>query len=71
MASSVRRGRFTAFLGVLLCAMAVRWLITPLNHPDASTLRTVAVYLQLLLGVVMVVAGYREDRKHRAGAADV
>lgn len=70
MTSSVRRGSFTALLGVVLCAMAVRWLITPLNHPDASTLRTVAVYLQLLVGVGLVIVGTLEHRRARDSAPD-
>ena len=71
MPSSVRHGLFIAFIGIALWATAARWLITPINHPDATTLRTVAVSLQFVVGVAMTVVGYRADRRARKAAADV
>ena len=40
------------FVGLLsgLGSQAVHWFITPMAHPDASSLREVGVALQLLVG---------------------
>jgi hypothetical protein len=60
-----RPGLIIAFVGILLWSTAFRWLITPINHPDASTLRTAAVWAQAIVGVAMTVVGYRKDRDVR------
>lgn len=52
-------------LGIVLwfvAASGVHWLITPAAHPDASTLRHVWVWIQV---VVCGVAGWRLVRRAR------
>jgi hypothetical protein len=52
-------------------AFSVNWLITPAQHPDASTLRTIGVVAQGVLGIgvgVWVIVRERSLQK-RQGAA--
>lgn len=56
--SAVNRARSFGFLGGLMLAMAaagVFWLITPMAHPNATTLRSLLVITQVVLGVVLAV----------------
>lgn len=55
---AVNRARSFGFLGGLMLAMAaggVFWLITPTAHPNATTLRSLLVIAQVVLGVVLAV----------------
>ena len=45
----------TTGLLLSLALNAIRWLMTPIQHPDASSFRYAAVALQLLAGLVGVV----------------
>jgi len=56
--------------GCVLAGTAANWLITPITHPDASTVRTVAVGVQLLLGIALVVWGARLDKQDRRVLGD-
>jgi hypothetical protein len=48
--SGFERGVFAGIL-VAVGASAVNWFITPMSHPDASTLRNVGVAIQAVLGL--------------------
>lgn len=61
----IGNGLMTSLIGIGIAAGAARWLITPINHPDASDARVTAVVIQLVLGVAMVAWGYRQDREDR------
>ena len=39
-----------AVIGALVGGQAVHWLLTPIDHPNASGLRTVLVVLQAAIG---------------------
>ena len=55
---AVNRARSFGFLGGLMLAMAaagVFWLITPTAHPNATTLQSLLVIAQVVLGVVLAV----------------
>jgi hypothetical protein len=40
----------TIMMFTLLGAQALHWLMTPIRHPDASTVRTIAVVVQAFVG---------------------
>jgi hypothetical protein len=40
----------TILMFMLIGAHAIHWLMTPINHPDASTARTIAVVGQAFVG---------------------
>jgi hypothetical protein len=47
-------GHLSRMVAVVVLAtiggQAVHWFLTPLNHPDASTLRTIGVGIQVVVG---------------------
>ena len=49
----------------LLGAQALHWLMTPTRHPDASTVRTIAVVVQAIVGFGAVVWLTRQRRATR------
>lgn len=64
----IGNGMVMALIGVGLAASAVHWLITPMDHPDASNARVAAVLVQALIGVAALAWGWRqhhEDRRTR------
>ena len=65
--SAFERGVFAGIL-VAFGASAVNWLITPMSHPDASTLRTVGVVLQAVLGLGLGLWLIVRERSRRAKA---
>ena len=46
----------------LMGGQAVHWLLTPTNHPDAGTFRTIAVAVQALVGFGGAVWAGRRTR---------
>ncbi len=52
-------------MSLYFAGTAARWLITPTNHPDASTLRYVGVWAQLIIAVALLI---RFSRKAKAAA---
>ncbi len=56
-----------AFMLALVGGHAVQWLITPMQHPDASDARAVAVVVQAIAGWVgFAWLASRESRARRA-----
>ncbi|MGZ3546093.1 MAG: hypothetical protein ACXWNY_13765 [Gemmatimonadaceae bacterium] len=54
-------------------AFSVNWLITPAQHPDASTLRTIGVVAQAVLGIgigVWMIVRERSLQKRQAAAVN-
>jgi hypothetical protein len=61
--------------GILITFGAVsgNWLITPAQHPDASTLRTIGVVAQAVLGIgvgVWMIVRERSLQKRQAAAVN-
>lgn len=48
--ASFRSGVVVGLLA-MVGAQAIHWLITPGNHPGASTVRTIGVVIQAIVGV--------------------
>jgi len=68
--SEFERGVFAGII-IAFGANAVNWLITPMSHPDASTLRTVGVAVQAILGLgigVWLIARERIKRNKQTAA---
>lgn len=64
----IGNGLVMSLIGIGLAASAARWLITPINHPDASDGRVAAVVIQFIIGIAILVWGgrqHREDRRSR------
>lgn len=56
--TAINRARSFGFLGGLMLAVAaagVNWLITPMDHPDASALQSLLVIVQVVVGTVLAV----------------
>lgn len=51
-------------IGFALVALGVRWLITPINHPNAPESQTLSVWIQLVVGVSLIAYAWRAGRKH-------
>ena len=54
-------------------AFSVNWLITPAQHPDASTLRTIGVVAQAVVGIgvgVWMIVRERNLQKRQAAAVN-
>ncbi len=60
-----RRGLVIALIGIAISALAFRWILTPANHPDATSARTAAVWVQAILGVAATVVGWLYDRMEK------
>ena len=70
--SEFERGVFAGII-IAFGASAVNWLITPMSHPDASTLRTVGVAVQAILGLgigVWLIARERIKRNKQRAAVN-
>lgn len=61
----IGNGLVMSLIGIGLAAGAARWLITPIDHPDASDQRTAAVMIQFVVGVAILAWGWRQDREER------
>ncbi len=61
----IGNGLVMSLIGIMVAAGAARWLITPINHPDASDARVVAVVIQLVIGVAVLAWGWSQDREDR------
>jgi hypothetical protein len=61
--ASFRSGVLVGLLA-MIGAQAIHWLITPANHPDASSMRTTAVVIQAIgaFGVAIWIAFRRSAR---------
>ena len=69
--SGFERGVIAGIL-VAIGASAVNWFITPMNHPDASTLRNVGVAIQAIVGLgvgIWLIIRERIQRTKAAAAA--
>ena len=65
-AESAKRWQiFFGIFGGWLAGSGLHWLITPINHPDASTMRVLAVWGQVAFGVVVVIANWRARKVTR------
>ncbi len=62
--SGFERGVFAGIL-IAVGASAGNWLITPMSHPDASTLRTIDVAVQAVLALGVGVWLILRERSHR------
>jgi hypothetical protein len=62
MASSQSYRYLGAFLFALLGARAGHWFITPMRHPDATTLRSALVALQFVVGLGGAIWLLRAER---------
>lgn len=58
-------GLVMSLIGIGLDASAARWLLTPINHPNASDDRVVAVVMQFVIGLAVLAWGWRQDREDR------
>ncbi|HEX6587809.1 MAG TPA: hypothetical protein VF039_02210 [Longimicrobiales bacterium] len=61
----IRRGAFLGSVftaGLILAAAGGNWLITPMRHPDAGSVRTALVVLQIVVGVGLAVWANRRIR---------
>jgi hypothetical protein len=70
--SEFERGVFAGLI-IAFGASAVNWLITPMSHPDASTLRTIGVAVQAILGLgvgVWLIAHERIKRNKQRAAVN-
>lgn len=65
----IGNGWMVIFIGALLAILAARWLLSPLDHPEASSGRVAAVVVQLLIGVVLLALGWRTHRAERDQAS--
>jgi hypothetical protein len=66
--SGFDRGILAGML-IMVGAVSGNWLITPAQHPDASTLRTMGVVAQLVLGIgvgVWLIVRERSLQKRQA-----
>jgi hypothetical protein len=54
---------FLAALLLFVAAKAGHWLITPINHPGASSARVAAVWVQLLAGIALAIWVWRRREK--------
>ena len=52
-------------IGLALAATGLHWLITPSAHSSASAARTIAVWAQVGVGVVLAIIGQRLDTLDR------
>jgi hypothetical protein len=59
MTRRISNGVALQWLGLGLILTGVYWLITPDAHPDSSLVRTVAVYGQVLAGIIFAYYGIR------------
>jgi hypothetical protein len=61
----IGNGLVMSLIGLGLAASAARWLVTPVNHPDASDARAAGVAIQFVIGVAVLAWGWRRDRADR------
>jgi len=66
--SGFERGVIAGIL-VAIGASAVNWFITPMSHPDASTLRNVGVAIQATVGLGVGIWLIMRERIQRAKTA--
>lgn len=65
MKSRTGNGLAMGLIGLALVASGLRWLITPMAHPGVSAIRTIGVYTQVVVGVVLAVFGKRAAARER------
>jgi hypothetical protein len=58
-------------LGVAFAGKAGHWFITPMNHPNASSLKSVLVGAQLVLGLGLLAYAARVERRARDDEREV
>ncbi len=63
-------GLILLVVGFWLVASGGRWLITPIDHPSATTGRVVAVWIQIGFGAFLLLVGNRwhQHERHRLGS---
>lgn len=61
----IGNGLMMSLIGIMIAASAARWLLTPIDHPDASDARVAGVAVQFVLGLAMLAWGWRQDREDR------
>lgn len=64
----IGNGLVMSLIGLGVATTAARWLITPINHLDASDARVAAVMIQFVVGMAVLAWGWRrhgEDRRAR------
>jgi hypothetical protein len=61
----IGNGLVMSLIGIGLAASSARWLVTPIDHLDASDQRTTAVMIQFVVGVAILAWGWRQDREER------
>jgi hypothetical protein len=66
MATQLATYDFVALFGALVAGWSGHWLITPNNHPDATTLQYLTIWLQILAGLTLAVWGTRRSRRLKA-----
>ena len=69
--SGFERGVIAGIL-VAIGASAINWLITPMNHPDASMLHNVGVAIQAIVGLgvgIWLIFRERMQRTKAGGGA--
>lgn len=54
------------FSGMLVAAWSVHWLITPTQHPNASTAQYLSIWLQIMAGLGVLVWARRKDKHENA-----
>lgn len=54
-------------VGALLAGLGVHWLITPNDHPGASDVQTISVWIQIVVGVSLIGYAWRAERRKRVG----
>lgn len=61
----IGNGLMMSLVGIVIATGAARWLLTPIDHPDASGARVALVAVQLVVGLALLAWGWRQDRKDR------
>ena len=58
-----------AVLMWIVAALGGHWLITPANHPTATTINVVAAWLQVVGGLALAIWGWQRAKLINRGPA--
>lgn len=62
MATTLRQYHVLQLVGFFGAALTVHWLITPINHPQASTVAYLWAWTQVLGGLTLGIWAHRRIR---------